>query len=90
MNRRAYIENGTTYLRVSKARARRLYNTGGEVRISPCNMRPDSPWGCPMPISNKSDRTFDAVVTEYEVFTCANRKVGLHVAFYAPVPEEWA
>lgn len=90
MNRRAYIENGTTYLRVSKARARRLYDIGTEICINPCNMSPESPWGQPMPISNKSDRAFDAVVTEYEVFTCANRKVGLYAAFYAPVPEDWA
>ena len=90
MNRRAYIENGTTYLRVSKARARRLYDIGTEIYINPCNMSPDSPWGQPMPISNKSERAFDAVVTEYEVYTCANRKVGLYAAFYAPVPEEWA
>ena len=52
--------DGLTYTRVTKARARKLYNAGIEIGIHPCKLHPASPWtGMPVTISNKSDRAFD-------------------------------
>lgn len=88
MNARHYAENGTTYTRVSKARARKLYNKGVEIGIHPCNLALISPWGTsPVRMSDKSGRTFDAIVNEFEAYNCTTCETGKYATFYAPFPE---
>lgn len=88
MTARHYAENGTTYLRVSKARARKLYNKGVEIGIHPCNLALVSPWGTsPVRMSDKSGRPFDDIVNEFEALCCTNCETGKYATFYAPFTE---
>lgn len=77
--------DGLTYTRVTKARARKLYNAGIEIGIHPCNLHPTSPWtGTPLTVSNKSDRAFDAIVNEFEYYNCCS-DLGRYASFYEPI-----
>ncbi len=90
MNRRSYTENGATYVRISKARARKLHKEGKKITIHPCNLSPASPWGYPLHWNWKPDRDFDKIVEAFEYHYCFNSETGYYAAFYAPFPEEWA
>ena len=80
MNR--YTVNG--YTRVSKARARKIWNAGGVVYACACNIRPGGPWYCEA-ILRKSDNahpSFDADANAVTWYNCLNSETGRYLAYY--------
>ncbi len=84
------------YERVSKARARRLYDAGEEIRIVPCGVNPVNHWGWHAD-ARKDEWTqvaydgfnatvargkeFDAVVDAFAYYNCGSG-AGRYPAFY--------
>ena len=80
--------HGATYVRISKARARKLCEEGKEVTIHPCNLSPESPWGYPVNLNWESEMDFDELVNAFEYYNCVNSETGRYAAFYAKVEEQ--
>ena len=75
--------HGTSYHRVPKNVARRLYGTGTTILMQAVNMRPFSMWQSPYKADRFShnNEAFDAIVNEYEYYnTCSER--GYYAAYY--------
>ena len=80
--------HSATYVRISKARARKLCEEGKEVTIHPCNLSPESPWGYPPHLNWEPDQDFDKFVNAFEYYNCTNSETGYYAAFYAKVEEQ--
>lgn len=69
--------------KITKKRAKCLYEDGGEVYLHPSNMPFDSMWMLPLNISlyscNGAD--FDAILNEYRYYNCDNVR-GKYIHFY--------
>lgn len=77
--------SGNNWTRVSKRRARALYNAGHTITLVAAYMRPFGAWCLSVPL-NISDLhyindTFDTLVAEYEYFNC-NNECGKYAAYY--------
>jgi hypothetical protein len=68
------------YIRVSKPKARTLYEKGLEVHIVPCNFSPDNYYMPASPIPKDLD--FDKFIRDYSIYNCVNRETGKYPAFY--------
>ena len=68
-----FRSGGKYYRRVNTTTARRIFNEGGAVIVSPCNLRPDSVWTPAAPIAandETNDKTFDIIVNEFIYYNC--------------------
>ena len=75
---------GIQYKRVSKPMARKAYDTGKDVVICACKLRPGKPWYPEAIINNLSKNSFNSSVNEYEWNNC-NAEAGYYAAFYIEV-----
>ena len=86
MNKYSYISDGIKYIRVSKAKARKHYNTNaGIIAFCPCNLNPGSQWGVVSyitPWERENGETFDKLVNAFEFYNCTNNETGKRAAFY--------
>lgn len=75
-------EHGTTYKRIRKDAARRLWNKGTQILIQAVNMRPFNSWQSAFKTHRFDTRdSFDQLVNEYEYYnTCV--ELGYYAAFY--------
>ena len=73
---------GIQYKRVSKPMARKAYDTGKDVVICACKLRPGKPWYPEAIINNLSKNSFNS--SEYEWYNC-NAEAGYYAAFYIEV-----
>lgn len=81
------ISNGVeTYTRISKAAARKAYNSGSPVFICPVKCNPANKyWQTGIEIDNAAgdpDKSFDKVVNSFEFFNCGYNELGRYAAFY--------
>ena len=67
--------------RVNKAIARKLFNEGKEVWITPCLMCPEYGILLNAPIYLYLGKDFDNVVNMFEYY-CCNKETGRYSAFY--------
>lgn len=72
------------YKRVSKVVARKLYEAGSEVNITPCNIRPDNMWGFRATVSLDSTQaaSFNRIVDAFDYYNCTGRQTGRYPAYY--------
>ena len=73
MQKEDYTYNGERFVRVTKIKARKIYNDGNTVYLIPDMMRLDNAWQSPCSISKKDnggDREFDARVNEFVYYNC--------------------
>lgn len=73
--------------RISKQKARKLYEQGEYIRLYPCNLRPDNPYVCGDIINiNTGDEhiPFDKQVSWFEYYNCS-LETGKYPAFYIDV-----
>ena len=73
MQNEDYIYNGRRFVRVTKIKARKVYDAGNAVYLIPDMMRLDNAWQSTCPISTKDnggDREFDARVNEFVYYNC--------------------
>ena len=78
--------DGRTWERVTKARARKVYESGGQVAVSPVLAR----WGVwvePYIISNNTGGPFDLTVSALEFYNCG-ADLGRYLAYYIPEGSE--
>ena len=69
--------------RVNRKKAERLYKTGNQLYLIPCNVNPDSMW-IDFSIIRKSiefNHSFNEFVNNYEYFNC-NNELGNYTVFY--------
>lgn len=74
--------DGRTWERVTKARARKVYESGGQVAVSPVLAR----WGVwvePYIISNSTGGPFDLTISAVEFYNCG-AELGRYLAYYIP------
>lgn len=79
--------HGFEYVRISKQKARTLYNAGFEVVLNPVNLRLDNAWHTFFETQKEPDNNgdFDAMCNEFEYYNCNNKESGKFPAFYIPV-----
>lgn len=73
-----------TFKRISKAAARKMWNTGKayEIYVMPCKVRLGGMWFYPVPLCYPDGKTvFDNAVNEYEIFNCC-AEVGKYSSFF--------
>lgn len=78
--------DGQTWERVTKTRARKVYESGGRVAVSPVLAR----WGAwvdPYIISNNTGGPFDLTVSAIEFYNCG-AELGRYPAYYIPEGSE--
>ena len=78
--------DGITWERVTKARARKVYESGGRVALSPVLAR----WGVwvePHIISNGTGGPFDLTISAVEFYNCG-ADLGRYPAYYIPEGSE--
>lgn len=66
------------YVKITKPTARRLYNEGSKILLTPCHLRPIP---CGVYVSNASGRDFDKLINEFEYYNC-NNETGRYAAYY--------
>jgi len=71
------------YTRIRKDVARRLYNEGRTIYLTPSNVAASdsNPWIKPCPISNRSEENFDNAVNSFEYYNC-NHELGYYTNFW--------
>lgn len=93
MNKYSFSHNGKTYIRISKAAAKKAYLQGLPVVMAPCNLRPFGPWGIGYTLSKAArahliaDDTgaandFHNLVNSFEYYNCTGPETGKYAAFY--------
>ena len=70
------------YTRISKAAARRAFNSGETVCFCACNMRPGAPWYPETAADNSDGGSFAAVVGWAEHYNCTCAETGRYLAYY--------
>lgn len=82
------FDGATSYHRVSKSRARYLWQTGQDVYIIAHKMRPGFPFslGMTMGLSDEhKERGFDTLCQDFEYYNCTY-ETGYYPAFYRMEP----
>lgn len=71
------------FTRITKAAARKLYESGAEIFLAPCKMSPVSPWGNAIAcLKERHECTFESLVNAFEYYNCNSSETGLYTAFY--------
>ncbi len=86
MNKYSFKDkSGKTLVRISKTRARALYDAGSNVLFIPCKLNPANNFYALGIWQNKNldgqYETFDKLVSYYEGYNC-NAETGNYTAFY--------
>nr|DAO52123.1 MAG TPA: hypothetical protein [Caudoviricetes sp.] len=87
MTNRTLTDNkGISWTRISKRRARALYDAGYTITVAPVNMRLNNVWCTYIRIGRKLkfslDDSFDSLVNDYEYYNCNSNEVGHYPAYY--------
>ena len=87
MNNYTFTKNGTTFERITKATAKKLYNSGVAVYLMPANANPffvgfSYPYATST--STNDGMTFDACVNAFEYYNC-NAEMGKYTAFFKAI-----
>ena len=81
----SFTHNGTTYHRITKDIARKAYNAGKLVLLSPCKVNPTSAWisayECYIDSTRGERPDFDMFVNSFEYYSCSSH-LGRYAAYY--------
>ena len=77
------------YTRIRKDVARKLFNEGRTIYLTPSNIAASDSnlWVKPCPIDNRSEKTFDDLVDRYEYYNC-NWELGYYTNFWINEKED--
>jgi hypothetical protein len=74
-----------TLEQISKPQARKLFNEGKEIYVSPCNMKVFNSWGTLSSVTKDNDVTdFDTFCNSYEYYNC-NNEAGKYASFFKQI-----
>lgn len=76
--RQIQVEN---YTRVSKRKARKIFESGATIYFCPVNLRPGYPY-YPEILFYNTGENFDYSVSSFEMYNCINYETGKYAAFY--------
>lgn len=87
MTNRTLTDNkDISWTRISKRRARALYDAGHTITVAPVNMRLNNVWCTYIRIGRKLKfslgDSFDSLVNDYEYYNCNSNEVGRYPAYY--------
>ena len=85
MREYTWSENGFTFKRISRSKARTAYNNGLPVIACPVNLRPGRPWSPEIIITPDPERTFEQIENAFYYYNIRNAETGYYSAFYIPV-----
>lgn len=76
-------DSASTFTRISKAEARKLWGKE-DIEFCPIKLRPGFPWASHMLFfqSENDAADFDKVVREFEHDNCTSKETGKYAAFY--------
>ena len=66
--------------RVSKVKAKKVYDNGGRVIVMPCNFNIQSPWS-PLIVLTGDGSSFESVINATEYYNC-NNEAGKYLKYY--------
>jgi hypothetical protein len=71
------------YRRIRKDVARRLFNNGRIIYLTPSKVAPNDsgPWIRPYAINNRAGQDFDAIVNSFEFYNCCY-ELGYYTSFW--------
>ena len=69
------------YTRVSKRKARKIFESGQPIYFCPVNLRPGNPY-YPEILFYDTGENFDYSVASFEIYNCINTETGRYAAFY--------
>lgn len=69
------------YTRISKASARKLFESGEAVLFCPSKMRPDNIWCSAIPYSSKDNVSFDVACNVFSYYNCDSER-GKTIYYY--------
>lgn len=75
-----FSKNDKVYRKVDKRVARKLFDAGGVVYLTPCKANPRADWVGLISI-HKESAGFDTVINEFEYHNC-NTELGKRAAYY--------
>ena len=72
------------YRRISKARARNLYDAGTDILVVPCKVNPENEWGIGVKTNGHywDGTDFDRFIHEFIWYNCQYNETGKYPAFY--------
>lgn len=89
MNKIIINHDGYTFMRINKTKAKRVYQLGKPIAVTPCKMHPFDAW-FPAFITQPNrykEETFERFINSYEYYNCGLWECGKYAAFYIPVVE---
>lgn len=93
MNKYSFTDNGHTFERVSKAKAKQAFVAGFTIAFCPSNLRPGTMWH-PEYITSREMRSdyiaddigaendFHNLLNSFEYYNCTNTETGKYTAFF--------
>lgn len=83
MNRYTWTENGRTYTRINRTKAKAAYNSGKPVIACPCNLRPGWPWHPEATLDrNTCGLDFDVIENTFRFYNIRNAETGKYISWY--------
>lgn len=72
------------YRRISKTKARKLYNEGTDILVVPCKVHPENDWGIGVKtnIEYWEHPSFEKFLNEFVWYNCQYNELGKYPAFY--------
>ena len=85
MRRENYIFNGEHLERVTRAAAKKIYESGRRVFAVPVNINLSSPWAGVFEITREEGRTFERTENAIIYYNC-NSETGLYLKYFQALP----
>ena len=94
MNKITFQNQGKTFVRISKAKARKMYNKGLTIAMCPAKLNPRFMQGAFLSITDKAriteysnaindyENSFDYMVNMFEAYNCRMSETGYYTTFY--------
>ena len=93
MNKHVIHDGKTTFTRISKSEARKLFNAERPITLCPVKLRPGYPFAphcrifpdlknCGNVYTDTLDKLFDLYVNEFTFYNCNVNETGYYPAFY--------
>ena len=84
--RNIYIyKGGREFKRITRTKAKALYNMGKAVLLVPCNLNPNNIFVGFYDLRKEDSKTpFESAINAFEYYNCTNNETGRYTAFYIP------
>jgi len=86
MHRYTITDRATRFDRITKAQARKRWETNQPIHFCPVKLRPGGPWASgitifPEPYKER-EYTFEKTIIEFNWYNCQHNETGYYPAFY--------